>query len=1088
MARPPTAPGIVKMKCMLWEPKPIVQRVLQDQAFVYNANTMKAFPKSITRNLNLFKGDPSGIYLREKYIYRDTFLKIGNETLNSARENMRDSVGDNLFSATGTPNRPYIYHQTFRLVGSLFSPNVVTPTGIMAGDVQALDNGLSKWTYEWADCPFNDGGNEVEEPAVPGGTTDHNFIQWRKNHYLMPFQLQVSTEQKIGDGVNNSSTTTSGTTTARVKPIHWLCLKEEPVYQGEDFWVEFRRRAYAPDIVGVDDPITNPYYQCLDARSGTVSVCGKNVPMNAGVVDMNPDGSIAEKSRLLFDFHKQPYYLIEIGHKHQHHNYFILLCYNTNPVFIHAGTFPIAIPGDDLFPPQVCPLASVAVTGVRFSRKLGTYDISCKELMDQDNLRVTVRNHLGRIVVTFSGHEDNPWVIERTDYRSGGQSSQNDPAQNDFPTEFKPMIVPEAPIQIGGGNMKVGFMFGPLHYEEASSFTIPQSVCVRGPVDDDELSLLLREKAVNKQNKPRFSQDAEIYFETIEGSEVATRRVTTLTATELQTMRAAGKNTTIADNDNAANSNGEWISYISVEKTGDLVTSDPAASGEPNPPTEYVKYFNAQYTLRAGDYAFAEHTNLQGEVVPKWHLWNTVTPIANGWRLFVEPNEQTHGMEAIDVAHHVKHFSASYSYTDNTKVDHTGNISFLLNFGAQNASGETDYSNYIASLNDKTFFLRVYAWWEGGYMDCDQSCPCKRGISTGTEGRVIFTGLCHGGEITIRGQERTMECQLLDYMKVLQDSQFLNSPFFDGMRDFNACYEVLRSVGFAEQTTSDDLWSPASLIKQLAESPSSRPVGVGPDGQPYSIPEYPLPSSFDILQAPFLRFGDGSKYDEAITKFAALGGKIAYFDRYGIFHLEQRPDIKWLTTPRALRKPKCEFYASPKDIPNQGCRIYDVLAIDQYTYKRGTADVVNEIHMLTATPDGEVVIGSAVNFAGKYDPNSPGYVGYTKRLLQVDGIFGSLQAVKSTVDYYKGFFTPPIIISWTSMGIGKLQAMDIVSFTGLRMDSSFPPPNNHGNSQPPKTVNVIITSLNMEIDPERNEWKNRYEGEWIFTGALPPTT
>jgi hypothetical protein len=603
-----TGPGIVKMKCMLWEPKPIVERVLQDQAFVYNKDTFQTFPATITRDLNVFQGEPSGIYLREKYIYRDTFLRIGDETLNSERENMVNLVGDPLFDGNGLPLQPYVFHQTFSLVGSLFGNNVVTPTGIRQGNVEALDNGLSKWTYEWADCSFNDGGNAPEEREDgEDPATAYRDYKWRQVRRLMPLQVAVSAEQKTGQSGVSGTSGASGST--KPKPIHWLCLKDEPLYQGEDFWVEFRRRSYAHDIVGSEDKMLEQY-QYLDIRTPITQFgCGQglpsaNLPINGGVIDVDADGAIAEKSKTLFDLHVQPYYIIEIGHKDKDHNYFILLSYNANPVFIHAGQFPVIVPGDEATAPFICPSPEV-----KLSRRLGVYDISCKELMDQNNLRITVRNHFGRIVVTFSGYEDKPWVIERNDY----SNKSNDQSQNDFNAVFKPMIVPNAPVQIGAGNMKVGFLFGPLHYEVTSSFTVPQAVCVRGPLELSDINLLLREKIGFKKNGKtiyRYFQDAEVYFEMESGAETFKQRIATLSTDEQKTMRAKGKNSFPTNTTDVANAKGNWISYIAIQKISPLTSSEDNSDPDPNqtvPPTQYVKYFNAQYTLRAGDFSFEEH-------------------------------------------------------------------------------------------------------------------------------------------------------------------------------------------------------------------------------------------------------------------------------------------------------------------------------------------------------------------------------------------------------------------------------------------------------------------------------------------------
>lgn len=484
-------------------------------------------------------------------------------------------------------------------------------------------------------------------------------------------------------------------------------------------------------------------------------------------------------------------------------------------------------------------------------------------------------------------------------------------------------------------------------------------------------------------------------------------------------------------------------------------------------------------------------------------------------------------MEPVDVAHHVESFSHNWSYTENAKIEHTGNIKFRINLGTASSlrgsgvpslsdsfdgltdSGDgsvdddvsiqsqpRDQSAYLASLSDKTFFLRVYAWWEGGYMDCQEStCPCRRpgGPNAPNDDvrRCIFTGLAHGGDITVEGNTRYIECKLFDYMKIMQDQYFLNSPFFDGMNDYFAVGLIAHMAGFSDVPLGSDKYSPAGLINQLARDSSNRQEEDWV--VPYALTRetlycllYTLPSSYDILQNPFMKFADASKYDEAIVKIGTLAGKVPYFDRFGVLRYDVRPDGRFLSeVGRLSRRPKCNFMASPHALGD--CRNLDLLALNSYSYKRAAGDVVNDILLGTATPNGEFLVKSVLNLPGRYDPRVPGYVGYTKRLLQMEGIFGSQEALENIANYYAGMmFKPPVIVSWESMGLSHLQAMDVVTFTGLNDDLGFPPDNvETGTSNPPiPSVTLVLTNVSGEIVPARGEWRNKYEGEWLY-GNVP---
>ena len=286
-----TSPGRLRMKCMLWEPDPISVRPTQDYTVVYNSTTLNRLPESIQRSVKCLNSAPHGLQLKEKYVYRDTFLLIGNEALNSSRADMMAENGERLYDDLGVPRFHYIEHQSFFLNGSLFSGNIVTPTGIRDGTVEALNNGLSKWQYEETPVPFESDGHESSDlsnrhdiVATSGGnlrTSDAQFEQKlyasenglsdemkgyiiaRKNRRYMPLQIATSSDPQTLAATNVVTPTTTQTT--RSKPIHWLCRKVTPMFKGQDFFVEYRRRAFSTDIVS-DSTNMLPGYQTLDSK------------------------------------------------------------------------------------------------------------------------------------------------------------------------------------------------------------------------------------------------------------------------------------------------------------------------------------------------------------------------------------------------------------------------------------------------------------------------------------------------------------------------------------------------------------------------------------------------------------------------------------------------------------------------------------------------------------------------------------------------------------------------------------------------------------------------------------------------------
>lgn len=1127
------SPGKLRMKCMLWEPQPMSLRKQQDEQFVYNEQTLGLI-KNLPEQFAFFPEEPGSIYLKPIHVYRDTFLRIGDEMLQTDREGLLDYKANPLFDTNGVGTSPWIFHQTFRLIGSLFSPIVAAPSATPQNGDVTYNSGVSKWVYGWIDVPNITNGNNGRDLANDfdtTGTVDAKYSKSRLTKRIIPNQIAVSSgpilrtqaDATADGGTNGSSVSSSTPTNSTSGPdtpqaIHWLVEKETDLFNREDFFVEFIKQAYQPDIVDTDQPFLSDYY-FIDPNtqpSGTFATSSSNnigdtsgrpLAENAAVIDLGSDGSPLNDDESKIDLSKQPYYLVEVGHNDADHNYLIILPYNGYPIFVHVGKVPVILPAVDAADGTQASPAIMAVPARPVSTRLSTYNVPCKQLMDSD-LRITVRNHLGSIAVYFNDDLSNPWIIRRADYDLAQGTSNQNAGVNDFATTNVYMRIPEDKLRIGAGNILCGFTFGPLAYKGTATMALPDAICVRGPVKDSDINCYLREKQTVNFVK-RYFQDADTYIEVEKGKQIFTSKPQTLLPTEIDTLVGGSKRAFVPYRKGPDG----WLSYISITKNGSLRTLDTGSANATSASTgnsgsnasttnnqNTIKYFNAAFELGSGDVVVGKHVAGQ-----EWCIANCVTPIATGWRLNVPQSVDSQSVcPVIDVAHHVLSFNANWGFTDNIKVEHSGSIKFLINIGAMtgsqasnpgtadaiqscDASGSDPYSidqsRYLVALTDKTFYLRIYAWWEGGYMDCNiAGCPCKKNNLSGGDKTVVFTGLVHGGQVTVEAGKRVMECQLLDYWKILQDSQFLNSPFFDGMRDFNAAYEILQSAGFSDQ--GGDRWPPAGFIRDCANNPSGIVQG-NSNGEFYWIRDYALPSSFDQLQSPILKFADGSKLEEGLIQIAKFGGKMVFFDRYGVFRMQGRPDQYFCNPNNPAFSPRCSFYASPKDIPGQACTQYDAISINAYSYKRVVADVPNEIHIISATPDGALIIGSDVNLASKYDPNAEGYTGYTKRLLQMNGIFGSEAAVTKLMKYYSGFYRPPVILNWESMGIPHLMAGDTVTFTGLQLDDAFPPATrSQFVSTASNTTTVYITSMTTEMDAATNKWTNKYEGEWIFIGEL----
>ena len=90
------------------------------------------------------------------------------------------------------------------------------------------------------------------------------------------------------------------------------------------------------------------------------------------------------------------------------------------------------------------------------------------KLWANGELKVAVRNHLCKIIITFNDDYDSPWIVENelTKWEIGDNSDgdKNPP---------KLFCVPSCNLALWGGNIKVGFNFGPIVYESRYILALP---------------------------------------------------------------------------------------------------------------------------------------------------------------------------------------------------------------------------------------------------------------------------------------------------------------------------------------------------------------------------------------------------------------------------------------------------------------------------------------------------------------------------------------------------------------------------------------------------------------------------------------
>jgi hypothetical protein len=1006
----------------------------------------------------------------------------------------------------------YASHQTWIADGSLFCSDNYLPSDAFNSTEEGSDflkavrsvrkQYCANWQYivENVSQSVNQYGNEqsksqtsfIHIPSVKGISAIEDPVDAiEKNNLTGYFMVAPGSSSKVYRDINPG--------------LHWRVLKRTPLFQGEDFVVEINQTAIQSSNINSSDSKfrMQEKFDYLDINTmvnETQANCGSL--NNEGFVDKDKNGKIIEETKKIFDFSRQVYFMLEIGVDDPDHHYVLIIAANSFPMFCHIGKTPTlkcsleatetpSVPktsssssesqscvneessnnqskisdskGED--DQRLSEVSIIEIPKKEYLRRLGTYDIvNSLTLLQQKKLKISVRQHGPNIVVVFSGYENHPWVISRKDIDPNSSASPGTPV-TESQISYKPMrmIIPASQIALMGGNIKCGFSFAPHIYEAVRDYRIPNTFSLQGPVKTEDVHFLWRDKGVTKN--PQVSAiDSEIQYTNEAGayteitfspedkgtSERNKTKSVTTKAIDVQPefVKKYGKAPDLEITQEAKNYGIDY-SYLKISASKCLSRSGSDA--------ETSILMQATITMEPGGYMFPE---IDGG--KDWPLHNCVTPVAQFFRMYVPASGFIFNKNPIDVSQHVMTFSDEWSETDWNKLEHSGRISFLISDGMKFRNNQ---ANAISSLIDKAFYLQISMWWEGGIMPT----PVQE------LDKVVFTGFCLGGTIVTETNKKILDCQIFDYSKIMKDQFFLNSPFFDRMRDVNAIREILQISGMRDGEDTGSTLEPGSMVRVLADSnPQDEWYSFFFNGEKIITREFALPGAYDILQSPFMRFNDGQPLWEAVDRIAALSNKVAYFDRLGVFCFHALPYDQALFGGQQGNQPnwtindwaklsKADFFVSPKGISNPPSLNNQV--IGEYKIERLVSDVVNEIKVISTSVNGEILIAGHVNYDSLRNPDVPGFLGYHKTFLQMDGIFGSEANIKWIVKNYTKMFIPPIKVSFKAIGRNKIKALDVITFRPLGSREKQP---------------LIVSSVRSEVDASSNTWYQDFECLWLF--------
>ena len=816
--------------------------------------------------------------------------------------------------------------------------------------------------------------------------------------------------------------------------IHWRLIKTKLPYYGMDFFIDFFQMSKQRDVDGLkaNRPFANDIYDFLDQsrENETKSFLGNRIPINYGVVPMSEDreGNLTkDKESRPLDFSDQAYVIVELGpgglgadgegDSSSLHHYFIIITDRSAPILIQEK--------DGI---------SFIVSSLQDQFK---EVISGKTLLSS-NFRMTVQNWLGKLVITFetNGRQAAPWIVSKMDiFEEEGKRVERSVI----------MAVPNGPIRIHGGNIPIAFAFSPLQYQHKYIFNLPPEAGYGGLTTESSDSCLDEAGLV-------MPNGGEV-FATFSATDA---EVPDLIVTKVPPGKGVKKN--IVDTcDGQIIKDDLGTTYLEFFKKPHYKEPSSVLSGLAiykklvcTTTDNRKQKYRVEVTMNSGNHVFEGDSDF-GD----WTLAACKTPILTIVRIYNDPSEEQRWQpDPHDVSDHVMEFEESWVAQSFWNIEHTGNITFLLNPNPVQNLPETEY---IKNLRNKAFYLE--AWVQ--YKDCNYQ-------QLGTGKWKLFTGICFGGTLEYSAGKLVMKCEINDFTKVLEDQRIFNSPFFDGVRDVHAINEILRMAGFRGKgqgvTLTSAPNSPRAFIDGLTTNPQFQDDIniIFPDGRSSYVVNYVLPSGYSRLQSPKFKFADASTLMEAINKIAKTAGKLFFFDQYGLAHYENYLDLvinqisENASSDSLAVTPLANFTSNPEKHKGQS-------VFNQFSIYWNVADVHNHIRILTSTPDWTPIFADDLEWDSIENPDVQGFLGYLRTFYQEEGAFGDLRAVQNTLQFYRTMFKPPLLVKFETYGL-PLRALDIIKF----------------NDQP-----FRVMRLSSRINPQENVWWQDYECEWFQPADVP---
>lgn len=1144
--------GIVRSKITVWEHDPLQGRPFQQTTYPLS----QAASDQMRETINNAEFQINSVFLKPIHEIHDTWLAAfkptgifeGTETedpsddreifeldfVKPKSDNARSRLpGGTIYARNGQPEgdikgddttgRDIFPHQVWTHVGSL------------------LKRSIPEYPSEY-ELPVSSVKNY--QNLIAKRTKPPQKIEWFQKFTLSELQNCPKWEMReIVDGTTGKQSfwpTMIGKRSS--EPVHWTIEKLVPVWQGQDFFVTVvlgdqdvndAVEDTEDDLVDTDTQLYK--YLIYDpAEKPTIAGAGewvKGISNEAFYIapDLNPapntdpEKDAAKAARKIYWWRFKSYILIEIGHGDQNHNYFIELVKGRNPRFLHLGDEwdnskriegTASLPSDFRY--------------IKKCRVLSQYDsLSVAEIFKKKEFRISVRNHLGKIVITFEGYEGAPWVINRLD---------NDPNKFDYSKNSVPLIVPPGKMRIHGGNISCSIGYAPTRYSPSCTIRFNDRQADTFECTNQDLYMTFAniggsEKHRTDNIKTGYYTNPKLKFRKItydldsyEVDEIIGNKITTVPiyllffdqysktgkgwVQSLTSPPGTGSGDigftlpSVPGNFKSAISTPHKASVVNLRDPGRIFSFGLSESTDPSYPyKEYASKWDVGIVLRSGSVKMPKFSELTGSTILSGEekiFKDYLTPIVTSWNLTLlggaKPFEGR--VEPFEIQNLVSSINDSWSTESFVNINHEIQMKCYIPDSVLptsiNDPGQVDPNLFalgqkLLALHNKTFYVTVSYWWENGIgeRDAPGNILSRTGPPSESDLLIQMTGLAYGATLSKSVNNLTMDFTVKNYTTILENQFIFNSPFFDGVSDSVAIYELARLAGLDDnQDPNDgiDRRPLGFLQKVITDTNITDCQSFLYNGEESIYKAYDLPGSYSDIANPAIRFQNGESYWSAMNKIARLATKVLYFDRWGVLKMENSPAIEaaFNAGETQIFEPKFQFVTTPFPLTAGGGAgntsedrfVFDPnehashLVYEVVTYSRSVEDCINQIVLFTASNDivlddgsrtGGFIVEGYTFFEQIFDPASEGFIGFRKPFYQSNGVFGGIDGVRIGLQHYAKMKYPPAQISFQTYGVPGLKPLDIISLD----DNLF-----------------FITEISHEISPEQNRWWMTISADW----------